>query len=152
MQNEQIKGEREVRIFREFLATSQLPIDPYSVQKRSPPEPDILCTHAQEGLIAFELVEICDPNLASLKAMGEEADGVYVRTADPSRQIISRKLRRRYETQHPIELLCYTRGRVVTPPSTIIPTILPYLNSWRHTFRKVWLFSGGKVHHIWSEG
>ena len=87
-------------------------IDRNSVEKRSPPEPDILCTLQSEGTVAFELVEMCDPQLA--KSIATASDG-YLRTSDPSANIISKKLRKKYETDAPIELLCYTAGRIVTP-------------------------------------
>ena len=103
MASENIKGETEVAVFLRFLVASQLPIDPTSVEKRSPPEPDILCTHQSEGKIAFELVEMCDPRLA--KSIAVENDG-YLRTSDPSASIISKKLRKKYATDAPIELLC----------------------------------------------
>jgi hypothetical protein len=60
MSTEQAKGEREVEIFQRFVAASNLPIDLRSIEKREPPEPDILCLHGEHGHVAFELVEICD--------------------------------------------------------------------------------------------
>jgi hypothetical protein len=90
--------------------------------------------------------------MAKLQSEGVNADGVYFRTADPSAEIIARKLRRSYQTAHPIELLCYTDGRVVTQAGTIIPTIRPHLQSWSNVFRRTWLFSRGKVHDVWSQG
>src|SRR5712691_2413175 len=89
MASEQAKGQTEVATFLRFLELSQLAIDPDSVEKRSPPEPDILCTHQSEGQIAFELVEMCDPLLA--KSIAEASDR-YLRTSDPSPRIISKKL------------------------------------------------------------
>ena len=65
MTSELTKGEMEVGVFLRFLEASHLPIDRNSVEKRSPPEPDILCTHQSEGAVAFELVELCDSRLAT---------------------------------------------------------------------------------------
>lgn len=149
MASENIKGEIEVAVFKRFLVASQLSIDPDSVEKRSPPEPDILCMHQSEGKIAFELVEMCDPRLA--KSIVVANDG-YLRTSDPSASIISKKLRKSYATDAPIELLCYTAGRIVTPDNVILPTIKPYLRSWRHTFRRAWLLGRKEIHVVWSSG
>lgn len=152
MATEQTKGNREIEIFSRFVSTSKLPIDPATIEKREPPEPDILCTHLDEGPLAFELVEICDPNLAEFMATVTEGGAYYMRTADPSAQIIRKKLRRKYQTDYPIELLCYTDGRVITPADVILPTIRPYLASWKSIFRRAWLLSRGDVHHVWSIG
>ncbi len=67
-----------------FLAESKLPIEPSSVEKCLPPEPDILCHHKVEGAVAFELVEICDPILAEFMSTVTEGGVTYIRTSDPS--------------------------------------------------------------------
>lgn len=147
MGSEKEKGEEEVAIFLRFLEASDLPIDRSSIEKRPPPEPDILCAHQTEGEIAFELVELCDPRMAKSIA---ELDGSYLRTSDPSSRIISKKLRKKYQTNVPVELLCYTAGRIVTPDNVILPTIRPYLRSWRHTFRRAWLLGREGVYEVWN--
>ena len=147
MTSEHTKGEHEMTVFRRFLEASQLPIDPNSVEKRSPPEPDIHCRHMSEGAVAFELVELCDPNFAKSIAKASET---YLRTSDPSPKIISKKLRRKYKSDAPIELLCYTAGRIITPDNVILPAIKPYLRSWRHTFRRAWLLGRKGVYVVWS--
>lgn len=147
MASEKEKGEEEVAIFLRFLEASDLPIDRSSIEKRPPPEPDILCAHQTEGEIAFELVELCDPRLAKSIA---ELDGSYLRTSDPSSRIISKKLRKKYQTNVPVELLCYTAGRIVTPDDVILPTIRRYLRSWRHTFRRAWLLGRKGVYEVWN--
>lgn len=147
MASEREKGEAEVALFLRFLEASNLPIDRSSIEKRAPPEPDILCAHQTEGKIAFELVELCDPRLAKSIA---ELDGSYLRTSDPSSLIISKKLRKKYHTNAPVELLCYTAGRIVTPDNVILPTIRPYLRSWRHTFRRAWLLGRKGVYEVWN--
>jgi hypothetical protein len=149
MASERKKGEAEVALFLRFLDASNLPIDRSSIEKRPPPEPDILCAHQTEGKIAFELVELCDPRLAKSIA---ELDGSYLRASDPSSLIISKKLRKKYQTNAPVELLCYTAGRIVTPDNVILPTIRPYLRSWRHTFRRAWLLGRKGVYEVWNAG
>ena len=149
MASELVKGETEVAVFMRFLEASHLPIYRKSVEKRFPPEPDILCTHQSEGAVAFELVEMCDSRLAS--SIAKASDG-YLRTSDPSPNIISKKLRKKYETAVPIELLCYTAGRVITPDNVILSTITPYLRTWRHTFSKAWLLGRKGVYVVWDAG
>jgi hypothetical protein len=151
MASERDKGDRELRVFADFVKAAGLRIDLASVEKRLPPEPDLRCTHHDDGSIAFELVEICDPNLAQVFASSVEKIPVYLRTADPSTDIIRKKLRREYRTDLPIELLMYTDGRVITPPDVILPTVKPYLGSWRNVFRRAWLFAEGVAHRVWEQ-
>jgi hypothetical protein len=150
MPSEDTKGIRELEIFQDFVKRSALRIDPDSVEKRKPPEPDILCKHFDEGIIAFELVELCDPALAArLNDTSLELEFVY--TSDPSLNIIRRKRTRSYQTEYPIELLCYTDGRIVTPDDVIIPTIRPYFECNPGEFRRVW-FRGDSTVEIVYDG
>ena len=55
-----------------------------TAEKRTPPEPDILCTHRTEGSVAFELVEICDPNLARFNATVTDGMGGAEGAAKPT--------------------------------------------------------------------
>jgi len=57
-------GGREKRIFGQFADACHLGIRPDSIEKRDPPEPDILCEIEEEGPAAFEMVEIIDKDLA----------------------------------------------------------------------------------------
>jgi hypothetical protein len=149
MRTETVKGAEELKVFLRFVQASGLAIAPESVSKREPPEPDILCTTEGNGQVAFELVEICDPTLA--RAI-EKASEEYIRTSDPSVRILEKKFTRTYQTKHPIELLCYVAGRVVTPDSTIIPTISPWCTARQHPFRRVWLLGRKGVHRVWHAG
>jgi len=151
MASERTKGDREVKIFAEFVNASGLPIDLESIEKRLPPEPDIRCIHRDDGLITFELVELCDPTLAEIFAMPAEKVPPYVRTADPSASIVRKKLRREYLTELSINLLMHTDGRIITPADVILPTVRPYLGSWRNVFRRAWLFDRGEVHPAWEQ-
>lgn len=107
----------ELTVFADFVRLSQLPISLATVEKRKPPEPDLLCVHASEGTVAFELVELCDPNVARAFAMPHrnEAGVEYIRTSDPSSRILKKKLRKSYDTEHVNDLSCYTAGRIITP-------------------------------------
>lgn len=142
---ETAKINREIEVFRTFIERSGLPIDPATVEKRFPPEPDLVCFHENDGAIAFELTELCDSSLARSIAM---ADTTYLRTSDASRAVIAKKLRKSYRTEFPMELLCYTAGRLVTPDSVIISAIRPYAHSLRKRFRRVWFLGGTGVHTI----
>jgi hypothetical protein len=129
MHPEHKKGIDEIAVFFRFLKEANLPVALESVEKRVPPEPDLVCVHASEGAVAVEVVELCDSNLARAFA---KADDGYIRTSDPSARIVAKKLRRKYRTTLPVELLCYTAGRIITPDNVILPTIKPFLRSWRH--------------------
>jgi hypothetical protein len=59
-----IRDEEELRVFRSFCIRSHIGIVPGSIEKRSPPEPDILCRLEDGTTLAFELVEVCDPQNA----------------------------------------------------------------------------------------
>lgn len=152
MSSEQEKSKVELAVFEGFVRLSGRPFDLSTVEKRPPPEPDLLCHLAEEGRVAIELVELCDPNLARAFAdPAPDAGGVqYIRTSDPSFGIVRGKLRKSYQTPHPIELLCYTAGRIITPPDVILPTISPLLGSFRHTFRRAWLLAENCVYEVWS--
>ena len=67
--------EDELHAFRVFAAQFLLPVISESIQKRDPPEPDILCRLADGNHVAFELVEICHPkNAAFMGGVGARAD------------------------------------------------------------------------------
>ena len=55
---------RELEIFSLFTEVCSLAIQPGSIEKRNPPEPDIRCNISGEGLVAFEMVESIDPGFA----------------------------------------------------------------------------------------
>src|SRR5437764_8971386 len=57
-------GLREQKIFLDFAKACRLAIQLDSIEKREPPEPDILCKIAREGAVAFEMVELIDQGLA----------------------------------------------------------------------------------------
>jgi hypothetical protein len=142
------KQERERHVFQKFIRTSKLPIFPESVESRLHPEPDILCLDAEEGHIAFELTEICAEELArKLSAIDKEEFGL-VRSQDPSWSVLRKKLRKSYQTSHPVELLCYV-GRALSADSQIRATIQPLIDMNNGQFRRIWLW-GDKCHLIFG--
>jgi hypothetical protein len=155
MRTEEDKAKVELEIFHEFVTKRNLPFDLQTARKLDPnkKEPDILCKHEHDGYIAFELVEICDPKLAQVKSQANKEDvgGVeFFWTSDPSGLILSKKLNKNYHVGYPVELLCYTAGRVVTSDDVIIPTILPLLDSKRGAFRRVWLLGTEGAWLVWE--
>jgi hypothetical protein len=60
-------------------------------------------------------------------------------------------LEKKYQTKHPIELLCYTEGRLVIPDDVIIPTVQHIIElRGLGMFRRVWLL-GEEACQIISE-
>lgn len=151
MSSEEAKAIHEVEIFSNFLSAAKVYPPPESIEKRKPPEPDILCEFSTGDALAFELVEICDPNLAAAFSNPFDDRIVYVRTSDPTARIIRKKLSKEYSTDGPVELLCYTAGRTATPPSLIAGIARLYACSVRHRYRKVWLYSRRNVQLLWTE-
>lgn len=152
MRSEDEKGLDEIRVFETFLTLSELRISSSSVEKRLPPEPDLLCMHDIDGKVGFELVELCDLRLArAIADPRPDAGGTeYIRTSDPTLMVLKKKLRRNYDTLYPVELLCYTAGRIITPTNIIRPTIGLLLGSACHAFRRVWLMANGEVCELWA--
>ena len=107
----------EQDVFLEFSKRSRLTIDEGSIEKRRPPEPDILCRFRNGEMVAFELKELCSENqaraISHLLKTGHEQPK-YIRDGDPEDYVLKQTLGKRYVTEHPIELLLYTDGRIGT--------------------------------------
>ncbi len=136
------KAERERRIFREFVDRSSLPIDLNTIESREPPEPDIYCIHAEDGPLAFELVELCNEELAkdaSDQIKRGKQPGFHM-LDDPTGAAVRQKISKTYPNQVPIELLCYTDGLLVTPDDLILEAITETVrdHGYGH-FRRIWL-------------
>ena len=132
-------SQHEVWVFSNFITRSGLPVDPYSVEKCHPPEPDILCRVSNEGFVAFELVEICDETIAKTinKLLRQTGPEEYVWPGNPLWRILRKKRGKKYQTDHPIELLVYA-GMTVLPPDKIIFAIKFVFDYRPGTFRRVW--------------
>ncbi len=125
---------------------SRLPIDQATVENRDSPEPDIRCVVQGEGPVAFELVEICNTELA--KEIGDQikrgTKSRFLMLDDPSRAAFLGKLRKICQTNAPIELLCYT-GRTAVPNDLTLRTLRNLAdNHGTGLFRRVW-FMGDKL-------
>ena len=142
----QEKADREVAVFLDFLARSGLSISPESVQKRHPPEPDILCEHSLDGPTAFELIELCDELVAETFSEREPEPASAMWLDGPNLGKVATKFTKLYATNAPIELLCYTSGRLVTPDSVLIPMIHHELDfSTQTKFQRVWYMGEQQV-------
>ena len=134
------KAERERRIFLEFVEASGLPINPATIENRPPPEPDIRCVVAEKGSVAFELVELCNAELA--KDIGDQikrgTDPTFLMLDDPGPIILRDKLQKRYCTDAPIELLCYS-GRIAVSDDRSFASLLDVTDlEGMGPFRRVW--------------
>lgn len=150
MTSEQDKGVVELAVFREFAKKAPLRIDHTSVEKRNgESEPDILCEIIGEGPVSFELVEICDSALAATIAHLRSGGVATGSTSDPSIEIVRRKLHKRYKTDSPVELLCYTNARVITPDDGILAAIRPWFDAIDGPFRRAWLLGEKDTYEVW---
>lgn len=145
---DQGKAIRERKIFGCFLTQQCWPDDMNLFESRNPPEPDILYNHPQEGNIAFELAEICAPEIKKeLPNLFNGGDSPFIRISSSTRRILSKKLSRIYETEYPIELLCYA-GAVVEPNDVTIAEMMPIIECSEINFRRIWFF-GDKIHCLY---
>jgi hypothetical protein len=138
MDQEAEKAGSERDIFMEFVAVAALPVVLGSVESRRPPEPDILCELANEGRVAFELVQLVDQDLARTLARGESS-GLWI--GDPTLDMVRTKLiRKSYETQYPMELLAFGDD-LLLPRDVWLPTFEQRLKNLldESRFRRVWV-------------
>lgn len=143
MSSEASKGIREAPIFERFLVESDHHwIEmPFSVEKREPPEPDILCHFSDEGPIAFELVELPDTDIIRVIQRilrSESLRPECIHSQSDCRRILSDKISRHYATPHPIELLCYTDGCTISLDEVLKADIEFVLRDGSsHPFRRI---------------
>ena len=150
MSSEKDKALIELKVFKEFAERVQLPIKLESIRKpggRS--DPDIFCTFHNGEDVAFELVEICASDIAVHISKLSEA---CISTSDPTEEIILNKITKskNYRTQLPIELLCYTNARVVSPDDLIIAVAQRCATLIEGRFRKIWLLGEKGVYEVWK--
>jgi hypothetical protein len=139
--SESSKRDRERRIFIEFIEKAQLSVDVETIESRCPPEPDILCWDKAQGFVAFELVELFEPQIAKALTKAAKADHSPIMwCSDPTRSILLSKLGKFYATNYPAELICCTPGRLVSPDDQIIDVMQEVLdNEGAGSFRRIWL-------------
>jgi hypothetical protein len=135
------KAQRERAIFLRFVRAACPDIDPATIESRPPPEPDISCaTFIGHGL-AFELAELCPPDVA--KAISDDLKrgrgATFVRTADPTQRILVNKLRKRYVSAVAVDLLCYADGLLVTSDDVVLDVMRETIGAEGFgSFRSIW--------------
>jgi len=145
------KQQKERAAFARFIECLGTQDEWLSVSNRPEPEPDLLCVHAIDGSVAFELVSLTDPMVAKVQAAGAKALTEAFWTSDPSERIIENKLSCRYHTNAcRIELLVYTDGQVITTDDVLIPTILPLFDAASHPFQRVWYMGEDNACLLWN--
>ncbi len=156
MGTEQEKGLVELPVFKEFITKSGLSVIPESIVKcikeRSP---DITCELIDNGPVAFELVEICNSEIAEKISYVRSGGKFETLTVDnPARMIVCKKFRKDYLTDLPLELLCYTNGRTIATDDMLADEILSAITSYPShiRFRRIWLLGEkGNVYKIWNK-
>ena len=151
MSTEQEKGKIELAVFNEFIDKANIPVNPASINKSGlASEPDIFCALSSGEELAFELVEICASDIAGAMSKIKKGGVVNVATTDPTDKILRQKMDKKYKTNRPIELLCYTNGRTVTPDETILNQAQLWADAMDGPFRKVWLLGELGVYLVWE--
>jgi len=140
-------------VFLVFVEKAPLCVEAASIEKQEGKSmPDIFCTMLIGERVAFELVEICAEDVAATSSRLSEGGSAVSSTADPTAAILRRKLHKTYETHRPIELLCYTSARTVSPDDQIIAEARNWVGSFEGPFRRVWLLGEKGVYEVWSVG
>jgi hypothetical protein len=151
MSTEQEKAEIEIAVFREFVSKADAPVDPESISKPgAESDPDIFCTMINGEQVAYELVEICSSDIATTFSKLRNGGSVLSAISDPTERTLRKKLHKTYRTTRPIELLCYTNGRTVSPDDLIFSKAQLWANAIDSPFRKVWLLGEKGVYEVWS--
>lgn len=146
-----IKQQNEQAAFAEFVRRMGTESMWLRVCSQPEPAPDLLCTHASDGLIAFELVSLTDPKIAQVQASGSRSWNKAFWTLDESERIIHNKLGKKYtKSASRIELLVYTDGQIITPDDSIIPTVLPIFDAVTHPFKRVWFMGEHTTCCLWN--
>ena len=147
------KADREHRVFELFAKSLSWHLAANAVESRPEPEPDILY-HGVNDSTAFELAEICASDVAVQRGQLMKTGGVSaIWTSDPTEEILHNKLIKPYQSDHPIELLCYHDGRVITPDSDIVLVIQDELKIRNeHSFQRIWYFGEESIFEISAAG
>lgn len=150
MRKNETKAAVERDVFRECAVAARLSVRLDSIESRLPPEPDILCDLAGDGLVAFELVQLVDQGLAHAIARTvanpESPQGTWF--GDPTLERVRDKLvAKSYETPHPMELLAYGDDtllpREIWEPSFAEP-LRKLFDTTPSRFRRVWVVNLGR--------
>jgi hypothetical protein len=123
--SEHQKAEFERNRFLRAAAIAGIEVVADSVASRPPPEPDILCTLTSGEIVAFELVELVDPDEPRTLSRAVKTGSIEVfgiDTTKPTRGSLRRKLvENLYRSQHPMELIAFG-GDTLGPRNVWVPT------------------------------
>lgn len=144
--DEDQKSRVELAVVRQFMKEAGLTVVEDSIEKRLPPEPDVLCELEGDGVVYFELTEACAPEFAKLRSDSENT-GAFAWGSDATADTLKKKLGKQYGVCEPVELLIYTNAATALPDDVLIPRLRPILGSGIGQFRRVWLF-GDAVHEL----
>jgi hypothetical protein len=141
LNSEDLKAHRERTVFARFAFGARSDIDRSTIKSRKPPSPDILCVTKFGEQLAFELAELCSPEIA--KAAGDDlkrgGGATFAWTADPTRAVLVRKLRKTYASDVPVDLLCYADGYLVTPDDAVLDEMREVIGAeGLGPFRSIW--------------
>jgi hypothetical protein len=149
--SDELKARHERTVFTRFALAARVAIDPVTVESRAPPAPDILCSTVLGEPLAFELVELCSPEIA--KAVGDDlkrgGGATFTFNADPTRAVLMKKLRKTYVCDVPVDLLCYANGFLVTPDSAVLDEIREVIETEGFgPFRSIWFHGEESVYRM----
>lgn len=144
------KAAKEREAFRQFIALQNERSEWLTIESRHPPEPDLLCQHVKHGYVAFELVAITDPNIASVIDEPPLIADAEFSTIDPTDRIIRKKLQRQYQTACPIDLLVYNNLMVITPDDVISQKIQDWAARLKHPFEHIWYMGEYEAACVWA--
>lgn len=123
--SEQQKADFERNQFLRAAEIAGVEVVADSVESRRPPEPDILCTLGTGEIVAFELVELVDPDEPRSVSRAIETGSIEVfgiDTTKPTCRSLRRKLvENLYRTQHPMELIAFGSD-TLGPKNMWVPT------------------------------
>jgi hypothetical protein len=141
MGNDVAKAAQEKTTFLEFARVARLGVIADTVENRPPPEPDIFCMIEGRGPVAFELVDLIDEGLARAVARSVRGPVEGVWYGKSPLEAIREKCAKKYETQHPIELVICTDDlevELLEPPSAWFAAKARRLLQ-RSPFQRVWV-------------
>ena len=151
MGTEQDKAKVELEIFQKFIEKAGIFVNQSSISKPGTQfDPDIFCTLDSGEQVAYELVEICSSDIAVSFSKIRNGGSDAFSTSDPTKSVVRKKLHKTYQTKRPIELLCYTNGRTISPDDLIINEAQQLACTIKSPFRRVWLLGEKGVYEVWS--
>lgn len=97
------QASNELRIFQEFASIAPIAIDPETIQKREPPEPDMWCHSIDDGDLRFELTEAIDSSIAQAVYGSTQLDNLMRKqfellSSDIKQKLINACIRINYDT------------------------------------------------------